>query len=430
MVDSIFHCRVNDTIVLLFCKRKNIIKRMKKRILIAGANPYNANKGVAALAISTMRILNRVSKDIGIEIEICCYNHEHKTTYDSIETPEGVIAYKNIYPSRLRSLGDCIKTFTSKWRLYNLRELFKCDYILNVSAGDSFSDIYGDSNFYSQNEINRLARLLNIKYTFLPQTIGPFFSEGIKKAAITSLKGADRVLSRDKESTIYVNSLMPDKQVEDLIDVAFCLPYKRMALNSVVDGLHIGINISQTLWNKPSDNKFNVSQSYPSLMREVIQGLLSRGYYVHIVPHVVDADNNNSNEYYVSYTLWKEVSHPRLILAPFFTSPIEAKSYMSSLDMFIGARMHACIGAFSSGVPTLLLAYSRKFSGLFKETLGYNYIADMSSDVDSDRLLNLAEDMIVNRNEIRKQIQTIGETIVNQKLTHLFEVIGQILKSI
>lgn len=402
---------------------------MKKRILIAGANPYNANKGVAALAISTMLIINKVSKEVGVDVELCCYNHEHKTTFDSIDTPEGKIAFKNIYPSSLKSLRDWIKTFSSKWRLYNLREFYKCDYIFNVSAGDSFSDIYGDSNFHSLNEINRLARLFNKKYTFLPQTIGPFFSEFIKKVALSSLKRADYILSRDSESTSFVNSVLPDKHVEDLLDVAFYLPYEQMSLNST-DGINVGINISQTLWYKPSDNKFSVSQNYPSLMREFIQALLNTGYNVHIVPHVVDAENNNSNEYYVSYKLWKEISHPRLKLAPFFTSPIEAKSYMSSLDIFIGARMHACIGAFSSGVPTLLLAYSRKFSGLFKETLGYNYIADMSSDIDLDRLLKITVDMVDNRMSIRDKVLSIKETVVNQKLARLFEILGHILKSI
>ncbi|MBP9830985.1 MAG: hypothetical protein KBC65_05930, partial [Polaromonas sp.] len=37
--------------------------------------------------------------------------------------------------------------------------------------------------------------------------------------------------------------------------------------------------------------------------------------------------------------------------------------------------MHACIAAFSSGVPVVPMAYSRKFNGLFG-TLGYVEIAD------------------------------------------------------
>ena len=111
---------------------------MKKRILIAGANPYNANKGVAALAISTIRILNKVAKEEGIDIEICLYNHEFKHSFDSIDTPEGKVRFQNIFPTHLVKIGDCYSTLTSKWKLYNLRELLKCDYIFNITAGDSF----------------------------------------------------------------------------------------------------------------------------------------------------------------------------------------------------------------------------------------------------------------------------------------------------
>jgi polysaccharide pyruvyl transferase WcaK-like protein len=41
--------------------------------------------------------------------------------------------------------------------------------------------------------------------------------------------------------------------------------------------------------------------------------------------------------------------------------------------------MHACIAAFSSGVPVIPMAYSRKFNGLFG-TLGYEHVADCKKE--------------------------------------------------
>ena len=69
--------------------------------------------------------------------------------------------------------------------------------------------------------------------------------------------------------------------------------------------------------------------------------------------------------------------HPECILAPTFRSPMEAKSYISQLDVLIGSRMHATIAAFTSGVPTVPVAYSRKFAGFF-ENLGYPVLVDLS----------------------------------------------------
>ena len=64
---------------------------------------------------------------------------------------------------------------------------------------------------------------------------------------------------------------------------------------------------------------------------------------------------------------------PDCILAPAFNTPIEAKSYISNMDIFIGSRMHSTIGAFSSNVATIPVSYSRKFEGLFN-SLNYEYV--------------------------------------------------------
>ena len=67
------------------------------------------------------------------------------------------------------------------------------------------------------------------------------------------------------------------------------------------------------------------------------------------------------------------------MVAPRFRTPSEAKTYIAGLDFFMGARMHACIAAFSSGVPVVPMAYSRKFAGLFG-TLGYDHTVDCTTE--------------------------------------------------
>jgi len=54
----------------------------------------------------------------------------------------------------------------------------------------------------------------------------------------------------------------------------------------------------------------------------------------------------------------------------------------------MGARMHACIAAFSSGVPVVPMAYSRKFAGLFG-ALGYNETVDCTTQSADDILTRI-----------------------------------------
>jgi polysaccharide pyruvyl transferase WcaK-like protein len=48
------------------------------------------------------------------------------------------------------------------------------------------------------------------------------------------------------------------------------------------------------------------------------------------------------------------------------------------MDFFMGARMHACIAALSSGVAVAPMAYSRKFAGLFG-SIGYEHTLDCTT---------------------------------------------------
>ena len=97
------------------------------------------------------------------------------------------------------------------------------------------------------------------------------------------------------------------------------------------------------------------------------------------------------NDYEGAYDLWREYADPNLNIAPFALGPVEVKSFIAGLDFFIGARMHATIAAFSSGIPVVPLAYSRKFNGLFKETLSYPYNIDMKTTSKDTALANIVE---------------------------------------
>ena len=405
------------------------MKNKTLRILIAGANPYNANKGVAALAFSTIRLLNEVAREMNQNLEICEYTHETSRVYDYVRLPEGKITIHNIFPSDLFGAKRIMETVGSKWKLYNLRELYKCDYIFNITAGDSFSDIYGIDNFNAVNKINRIARKFGIGYSFLPQTYGPFYNADVKRAAFEVLSKADLLLSRDRLSTDFLKSELPDKEIKSYVDVAFYLPFKRHD-NHLAPGVNVGINISQTLWNIPCDNKIELTCSYKDAVYSTINHLLSKGCIVHIVPHVVDADNHEENEYYLSYRIWEEFNNPNVRLAPLFLSPVDAKSYISALDMFIGARMHACIAAFSSGVPVLPMSYSRKFEGLFDTTLGYKHIFNLTKMTDVNQLIKKVDEMMDNRSQIGECIRNINETVVAENISGIKDSIKSILASL
>ena len=83
------------------------------------------------------------------------------------------------------------------------------------------------------------------------------------------------------------------------------------------------------------------------------------------------------------------------------------------MDVFIGSRMHSTIAAFSSGIPVIPVAYSRKFEGLFS-SLGYNYVIDAQQCDENEAVKKILE--YLNQKEILKQKVNLGMSIAREQL--------------
>ncbi len=85
---------------------------------------------------------------------------------------------------------------------------------------------------------------------------------------------------------------------------------------------------------------------------------------MHLIGHVISESSDIEDDYKANLKIKEEFSS--VIVAPKFSSPIEAKSYISNMDYFYrGVECTHVLPLFSSGVPVVPIAYSRKFSGLF-----------------------------------------------------------------
>lgn len=177
------------------------------------------------------------------------------------------------------------------------------------------------------------------------------------------------------------------------------------------------MNVSSLLWygGYSQNNQFGLKCDYKKLIKEIIDYFLSLEHIkVHLISHVVGAERTIENDYAVSYDLWRSYNSQNLILAPLALSPIDIKDYIAGMDFFMGARMHATIGAFSSGVPVVPMAYSRKFNGLFVDTLQYDAMVDMKTDVD-DIILSKVKIAFQNREILKQTIEQRMNGIVAER---------------
>lgn len=391
------------------------MKKNIKTIILANATIRSGNKGCAALCYSVLHLVDYILSQRGIEYRLYLTESKEKEGKHSINICGKSIQYESIAHPMQNSWINTVKHIKKNFRLYKIFKQADC--IMDIGQGDSFADIYGAYRFGKIDRIHRTARFLSRPYILLPQTIGPFTNPAIRQKAIKSIVGATLVMTRDGQSFDYVKELAGDNShVKEFIDVAFFLPYTKMDFDK--DFVHVGLNISGLLWNGgyTRDNQFGLKADYQHIIRNIISFFLSnKDVRLHLISHVASGIRSVESDYAVLYDLWREYHSEQMTLAPFFHTPIEAKDYIAGLDFFMGARMHATIAAFSAGVPVVPMAYSRKFNGLFVDTLAYNHIIDLKVDEEST-ILTKVEKCFSLRDSLKQEIANrLVSTVSEQK---------------
>ena len=351
-----------------------------KTIGLMGLTFSNDNKGCMALAFSFAEILEKHFDLHKTKVIIFSFDNYDKK-YIELFFPVSqfsIISLKNI-----SSL------------LCAMKDMAKCDIIFDFTEGDSFSDIYGIKRFIKIS-IEKSMAIANCKrYILCPQTYGPYKSKLSKVIAKRIIWKALLVLARDKTSAEYVETLT-GRKTETFTDIAFSLKADKtiMSLVSSAKKKKIGINVSALLWNGGYNgkNQFGLKLDYRKYIYEIIRQCINEMQFeVHLIPHVYSSDLLDSsveNDYYICEKIKKDF--PDCIVPICYDRPDQIKGYISTMDCFIGSRMHATIAAFSMGIPTIPVSYSRKFEGLY-EALGYPYVIHATTYDLNDAILKTVD---------------------------------------
>lgn len=372
----------------------------------------SGNLGVGALSVCNIDLVDKELKKSGLT-----------ATYTIIGNSGPFDYVPNEYSGRVDFVHFSAKNFIRE-PLYIYRKIAECDVVFDIGEGDSFSDIYGLSRFVKMSFSKMVTILNGNRLVFSPQTIGPFNTWIGKTVAGYLMRHSHAVVARDYMSRKVLGDFHLENAYE-AIDVAFLLPYVEKAASQEREKIKFGLNVSGLLYHGgySGNNQFGLSCDYKSFTLRLLRELCGdERVEVHLVPHVLTLDYPVEDDYQVCEILKKEF--PRVKLPPRFNSPSEAKSYISQLDVFAGARMHATVGAFSSNVPVLPLAYSRKFAGLF-ESIKYGRVLDMRT-LDEDQLVSGVLEGIDDRAQMKKEIE-IGRSEAEERLNVYRKVIRSAL---
>ncbi len=239
--------------------------------------------------------------------------------------------------------------------------------VWDTRSGDSFADIYGLDRHVTMGLVHEFARQAGATVAMAPQTIGPFDTWRGRALARRNLRRSRFVFARDPRSAEVAAEMgrSPELTTADLV---FAIDQPQPA-----ERRDVLVNVSGLLWE---DNPHVSAVGYRHAVREIVEQLRSDGREVSLLAHVLDSPNKD-NDVPAVRALAREVGGDIEIIVP--TDLDSVRETIAGSNLVIGSRMHACLNALSLGVPTIPLAYSRKFAPLL-HSVGWPTGFDLRTD--------------------------------------------------
>ena len=175
----------------------------------------------------------------------------------------------------------------------------------------------------------------------------------------------------------------------------------------------IGINISPFVFNC-SENDMGL-KNYISMLNWILK---DTDFDIALIPHVVYPHTNNDDVLLATKLKSYFIEEPRVFVVEDGYNCCQLKSLISKCRAFVGARTHATIAAYSTGVPTLVVGYSEKSIGIAKDLFGTaeGYVCSVQNMENENQLLNDFKNLLANEKSVRSFLtDRIPEYVADHK---------------
>lgn len=364
--------------------------------LLLYAHAGSKNHGCEAIVRSTLKILD--FKDI--DPSLATFREQEDVDFLSSSFNLNFIPYRRyegFHPVRLIDAA-LRKSGINQNFLFSFSQR---DIIDSIDSNTLCLSIGGDNYCYGIPRwiyyTNKAAVRKGSKTVFWGCSVDP---GSINGEMLKDLKRYSLIITR--ESITYQAFL--DKGLSNAVllpDPAFTLDAKHAELPvGFIPGNTIGINVSPLVMRSET-NKGIVMKSYEKLIQHIID---TTDCQIALIPHVLWEHDNDMLPLDRLYDLFKNTG--RVVLIGDNYNCMELKSFISQCRLFIGARTHATIAAYSTGVPTLVIGYSVKARGIAKDIFGSGdrYILPVQKLEQENQLLEAYDSLIEDETQIRRHL--------------------------
>lgn len=226
--------------------------------------------------------------------------------------------------------------------------------------------------------------------------------ETISDRMIQDLNGYDLIVARE---TLTYEALRQKCSARVLLysDPAFVLEKEEMALPDHFEpGNTVGINISPVIVRSESVPGMTL-RNYKALIQHILD---TTSMKIALIPHVTIPEDNDLDVLKLLYDAFARTG--RIVMIG-DANCAQLKYAISQCRLFIGARTHSTIAAYSSCVPTVVVGYSVKAKGIAKDIFGTyeNYVKPVQQLQKEEELIGAYDWLAAHEEEIRAHLTQI-----------------------
>lgn len=365
--------------------------------LVLYSHGGSGNHGCEAIVRSTHKILRKYEKDT--ILYSMKKEEDEKYGLQSLMPLETQVHSLSRLSARrlLASLSIRLKNDRSYAERLPLQHLFK-----TYGKGDIALSIGGDNycyNGFEQYEIlNYNFRKKGVRTVLWGCSVEPGL---IGEEMARDLAGYSLITARESISFEALKKVNPNTRLYP--DPAFQLDQVRLPLPEGFDEKNtVGINISPIVISSERGSG-KTYEAAEELLRYIIR---ETDMQIALIPHVVWEDSDDRIIHKKLFDTFKDTG--RVVLLGDYNC-MELKGYIARCRLFIGARTHATIAAYSSCVPTVVLGYSVKSRGIAKDLFGTEegYVLPAQSIQGKDDMASAFVWLMKNESSIRARLQAI-----------------------
>ncbi len=410
------------------------------QVVLAGAAIGNGNRGVEALGRSVADAIQRDSPGSRLTILDDGWGCRPDS---SGRYPAAEIEYLGVRMSRRWHRPESWAQIRLAQRLAPrlnpaARRFVDADAILDISAGDSFTDLYGPTRLASVSEPKEAALRAGRPLVLLPQTYGPFTTADGRRKAERLVRASAIAYARDEWSYHQLHDLAgPDADLSRLrqgVDVAFALEPREpdsatvSALNGLGEDVRAGVNVSGLLRDRSGHERFGLAGNYIETMTSLVRRLIADGAQVVFVPHVHLPGGAGESDVAAIEAVRSGLDETEVARTSDIPATLDAaqlKWCISRMDWFVGSRMHSTIGSLSTGTPTFGYAYSDKTQGVFDSCGMGSEVADARRIAGEDAV-NAMFESYASRSRLRAELTRSMPPVVEESQQQLRDVLATV----